>query len=55
MRLYLEMAKEQMPNFPASVQDWEMLWRNPLPYKYPEDTDTLFDLLLKAGLCDKHT
>jgi adenylate cyclase len=54
MNIYLELAKDQMPNFPTSVQDWEMLWRNPLSYKYPEDADTFFDLLLKAGLCDKH-
>lgn len=51
MRIYLELAKDQMSNLPTTTEDWASQWKQFLPYKYSEDADTLFDLLLKAGLC----
>ncbi|MGD8838542.1 MAG: tetratricopeptide repeat protein [Gammaproteobacteria bacterium] len=52
MRRYLELAREQMTTVPASREQWYAFWSETMPYKYKEDTDRFFDLLLQAGLCD---
>jgi TolB-like protein/cytochrome c-type biogenesis protein CcmH/NrfG len=53
MRQYLELASEQMIAMPASEDEWYRFWSEAMPYKYQEDTDKYFDLLLQAGLCDQ--
>ena len=53
MRRYLKLAKEQMPNFPTNEAQWRTMWRRNQPFKYDEDFDAIFDLLLQAGLCDE--
>ncbi len=55
MQRYLELAHEQMPSYPASENEWRALWYEGVPYQFEEDSKTLFDLLLKAGLCDEIT
>ena len=55
MRVYLELAKDQMTNMPSTTEDWASHWKRFMPYKFSEDTDTLFDLLLEAGLCEQMT
>ena len=52
MKIYLDLAKDQISSLPTTAEDWVMLWKRPLSYKYSEDADMLFDLLLKAGLCE---
>jgi len=49
---YLELARINMPNFPKSEKEWRRVWYDAIPYQYEEDTEALFELLLKAGLCD---
>ncbi|MDH3380464.1 MAG: tetratricopeptide repeat protein, partial [Gammaproteobacteria bacterium] len=52
MKLYLELARDQMPNYPETEEAWRTIWYEYLAYLYEEDSKILFDLLLKAGLCD---
>ncbi len=52
MRHYHELARRQMPTYPASQQEWYSLWRDNLPYRSDEDYDRFFGLLLSAGLCE---
>ena len=52
IKLYHEIAREQMPNYPVSEEDWRTYWYESMPYQHEDDSKTLFDLLLKAGLCD---
>jgi TolB-like protein/lipoprotein NlpI len=53
MKQYLELARAQMPRFPESQGEWRKLWSEGVPYQFEEDSETLFDLLLQAGLCDE--
>jgi adenylate cyclase len=55
MRRYLKLAKKQIPNYPTTETEWRNRWRRSKPFKYDEDFDTFFDLLLQAGLCDEET
>jgi TolB-like protein/Tfp pilus assembly protein PilF len=52
MNRYLESARSHMPSLPTSEREWRSVWYDTMPYQYDEDADTLFELLLKAGLCD---
>ncbi|MFV2032068.1 MAG: tetratricopeptide repeat protein [Gammaproteobacteria bacterium] len=52
MKLYLDMARQHMPNFPTSNEQWRQLWHEITLTNFEEDFENLFDLLLKAGLCD---
>ena len=48
MRHYHELARRQMPTFPASEQEWHSLWRDNLPYQSDETYHRFFSLLLNA-------
>jgi len=52
MNRYLDSARTNMPKFPKSEKEWRRVWYDTMPYQYEEDAETLFELLLKAGLCD---
>ncbi len=52
MELYHELARQHMPNYPGSIEQWRQLWYQVTLCKFEEDFESLFDLLLKAGLCD---
>jgi TolB-like protein/Flp pilus assembly protein TadD len=52
MNRYLESARSHMPSLPTNEREWRSVWYDTMPYQYDEDADTLFELLLKAGLCD---
>ena len=52
MKLFLDMARQHMPNLPASIEQWRQLWHENSLLKFEEDFENLFDSLLKAGLCD---
>ncbi|HUV21362.1 MAG TPA: tetratricopeptide repeat protein [Gammaproteobacteria bacterium] len=52
MRNYLELARAQMATFPDTEKEWRNYWHVAMPFQYEEDSIRLFDLLLKAGLCD---
>ena len=52
MARYHEIAREQMPNYPNTREEWRDTWYETTPYQHDDDFDTLFQLLLKAGLCD---
>ncbi len=53
MRQYLALAREQMNSVPANQAEWYRFWDETMPYRYKEDTDRYFDLLLQAGLRDQ--
>lgn len=53
MRRYLEIARRQMPRFPAFEENWYALWRENHSTQTESDFDRLFDLLCKAGLCSE--
>jgi TolB-like protein/DNA-binding SARP family transcriptional activator/Flp pilus assembly protein TadD len=53
MQHYLELAQAQMANFPANEHEWREYWYEAMPFQYIEDSNTFFDLLLQAGLCDQ--
>ncbi|MDH3764044.1 MAG: tetratricopeptide repeat protein, partial [Gammaproteobacteria bacterium] len=55
MQLFLDNARRNMPEFPSSITAWRQLWREYLPFKFDEDSESYVDLLLKAGLCDNMT
>ncbi|MEJ2177107.1 MAG: BTAD domain-containing putative transcriptional regulator, partial [Gammaproteobacteria bacterium] len=52
MRRYHELAKSEMPRYPASEEEWKSYWYDYMPYKHQEDFERFYALLLKAGLCD---
>ncbi|MCP4982596.1 MAG: hypothetical protein GY935_19135, partial [Gammaproteobacteria bacterium] len=52
MAEYRRIARQQMPNFPASVEAWRSLWDENEPFESSQDSDAFFDLLLQAGLCN---
>jgi len=52
MRLFLDNARKNMPNYPSSVEEWRQIWREYLVFQFNEDSENYVDLLLKAGLCD---
>ncbi|RLA15723.1 MAG: hypothetical protein DRQ59_00710 [Gammaproteobacteria bacterium] len=53
MKVYHEVARQQMPSYPTSVEQWRSLWSDGFPCQFEEDFEALFDSLLKAGLCDE--
>jgi adenylate cyclase len=55
MMLYKKLAKQEMPFYPSSETEWRSLWRNNSDYRYQEDFDEFFELLITAGLFDKST
>jgi TolB-like protein/Tfp pilus assembly protein PilF len=52
MQQFHRRAREEMPDYPMSIEAWRSLWRDTTPCKYEEDFETFFDLLIQAGLCD---
>ena len=52
MRIYLELAREQMISMPTSRDQWYAYWWDAMPYRHKADSDQFFELLLEAGLCD---
>jgi TolB-like protein/Tfp pilus assembly protein PilF len=52
MKLYLSLARKHMPNFPTTEEQWRTYWFFAMPYKFDKNSEQLFELLLKAGLCD---
>lgn len=52
MQRYLELAREQLSNYPQTEEEWRLLWRDYSNLQYDEDFDDLFDLLKQAGLCE---
>jgi len=52
MKEYLEIARQQMPNFPASRNEWLQIWKAGLSYRDEEPLNLFFEQLLLAGLCD---
>jgi TolB-like protein/predicted Zn-dependent protease len=55
MQLFLENARKNMPDYPASTEAWRRFWREYLSFKYVEDSENYIDLILRAGLCDDMT
>jgi len=53
MKLYLNLANEQMPCYPGSREDWHLFWSEYIHFQYSEDFEIFFDQLLIAGLCDE--
>jgi TolB-like protein/DNA-binding SARP family transcriptional activator/Flp pilus assembly protein TadD len=53
MKVYLDLARSQMANYPASPAQWRQLWNDIYPCQIEEDFEALFDALLQAGLCDE--
>ncbi|MFA9419868.1 MAG: tetratricopeptide repeat protein [Gammaproteobacteria bacterium] len=53
MKVYHEMARQQMPDYPTTIAQWRQLWKENYNPQYSEDFEALFDSLLKAGLCDE--
>jgi TolB-like protein/Tfp pilus assembly protein PilF/DNA-binding winged helix-turn-helix (wHTH) protein len=53
MRKYLDSAGGQMNSVPTSRDEWYRLWEDTVPYRQRQDSDRLFELLLRAGLCDE--
>jgi TolB-like protein/DNA-binding SARP family transcriptional activator len=53
MALYRQMARQEMPSYPDSQDQWRAFWRTNIPYRYDEDFNRFFDLLLEAGLLDE--
>ena len=52
MARFKNFAREQMPQYPNTVEAWRFFWRDVSGYQYDEDFESFFDLMLKAGLCD---
>jgi len=55
MSRYKALAKQEMPVYPHSEQEWREFWRNNMVYQYEEDFQTFFKLLVAAGLLDTDT
>ena len=55
MALFLKRAQTEMPNKPESRAGWRKLYKQSSQYKYEEDFEELFSMLLQAGLCDELT
>jgi TolB-like protein/DNA-binding SARP family transcriptional activator/Flp pilus assembly protein TadD len=55
MKLYQKLAKQQMPNYPESTEEWRQIWGQSAHYLFREDFNTFFKQLLVAGLCDDLT
>jgi TolB-like protein/Flp pilus assembly protein TadD len=53
MALFLKRARKEMPNMPESRVGWRKLYKESSQYKYEEDFEELFSMLLQAGLCDE--
>ena len=53
MRLYQKLAKQQMPKYPESTEEWRQIWGHSAHYLYREDFNIFFNQLLAAGLCDE--
>jgi|GEM_PF-429804 len=53
MQHYLELARAQMATLPGNEKEWREYWYEAMPFQYAEDSNTLFDLLKQAGLCDQ--
>jgi len=53
METYHAMTRAQMPVYPASKAQWRQLWYEASLCLFEEDFESLFDSLLKAGLCDE--
>ena len=53
MRKYLGSARAQMYRAPQGRDEWYRLWEETVPCRQREETDRLFELLLRAGLCDE--
>ena len=53
MAVYRQLARQEMPSYPARQDQWWDFWRTNIPYRYDEDFNRFFDLLLEAGLLDE--
>ena len=53
MAVFLKRAHTEMPNKPDSRAAWRKLYKQSSQYKYEEDFEELFSMLLQAGLCDE--
>ena len=52
MKRYQELAKRDMPNYPADKSAWRNLWQTYLAYRYKEDFEAAFEQLIGAGLLE---
>jgi len=52
MLSYQKLAREQMSNYPRSIEAWHLYWHNSWPFKFEDDFEHFFQLLLRAGLGD---
>jgi len=52
MDRFKKLGREQMPQYPTTVEAWRVFWRDVSGYQYDEDFECFFDLMMKAGLCD---
>lgn len=53
MKKYRKLAREQMPNFPTTVDAWRSLWYENEAFESDKEFDIYFNRLLEAGLCDE--
>jgi TolB-like protein/lipoprotein NlpI len=52
MLLFKNLAREQMPHYPESMEAWRKYWHQREPFKFEDDFEHIFQLLVRAGLCD---
>ena len=52
MKRYQELAKRDMPNYPADKSAWRNLWQTYLAYQHKEDFEAAFEQLIGAGLLE---
>ena len=50
MQTYHQLVREQMVDYPQSVEAWRRYWYENVPYQFDEDFELFFNQLLQAGL-----